>query len=98
MVGKAAYFAEAIKSASDWPTAMNLFVNEFSVDPNVIIGELRILRCVDYDVNKYSDDFVAKTARLDKSKPGLQEQLKMIFADGLPFKVKELLHREKGYY
>ena len=30
------------------------------MDPNVVLGELRALRCTDYDVNKFSEEFNSK--------------------------------------
>ena len=68
--GKAAYHAEALRSAPDWDTCEEWFLHEFTIDPNVIIGELRALRCVDYDVNKYTDQFNAKAIKLSQSDPG----------------------------
>lgn len=41
------------------------FLEEFSVDPNVVMGELRAIRCTDYDVQKYTDIFKNKALRLD---------------------------------
>lgn len=55
MKGKAAYFADTIRGLSTWAEAEAAFTTEFTTDPNVIMGELRALRTVDYDVNKYSD-------------------------------------------
>ena len=70
--GKAAYHAEALRSAPDWDTVEEMFLHEFTIDPNVIIGELRALRCVDYDVNKYKEQFNAKETKLGQSDPGTQ--------------------------
>ena len=55
MKGKAAYYADVIRGLATWTEAEAAFVTEFTTDPNVIMGELRALRTVDYDVNKYSD-------------------------------------------
>ena len=52
---KTAYFADVVRTAADWTAARELLEKEFNVDHNVIIGELRVLRCVDYDVNKFSE-------------------------------------------
>lgn len=36
--------------------------------------------------------------KLNLADPGLQAQLKMLFSEGLPFKVKEYLIRERDYH
>ena len=96
--GKAVYFQESLRQAPDWATALKIFIAEFQVDPNVVIGELRALRCVDYDVNKYTDQFNAKAMKLKQTDPGLLAQLKMLYSEGLPFKIKEYLIRERDYH
>lgn len=48
--GKAAYFVDRLRTFTTWGDMKAAFVDEFTVDPNVVIGELRALRCVDYDV------------------------------------------------
>lgn len=48
--GKAAYFAEVLRGKTTWQEAQDSFVDEFTVDPNVVLGELRALRCTDYNV------------------------------------------------
>ena len=53
--GKAAYYADVIRGLATWAEAEASFTKEFTTDPNVIMGELRALRTVDYDVNKFSD-------------------------------------------
>lgn len=62
------------------------------------MGELRALRTVDYDVNKYSDQFQEKLMKLDQSDASMMAQAKLIFVDGLPFKIKEYLVRERGFH
>ena len=41
---------DRLRTFTTWDDMKNAFVDEFTVDPNVVIGELRALRCVDYDV------------------------------------------------
>ena len=41
------------------------FLSEFSVDPNVVMGELRALRTIDQDVNKFADEFMKRVQKLD---------------------------------
>jgi len=58
--GKAAYYSDSLRATADWGTARSSFLQEFTIDPNVVLGELRALRCVDYDVYKYSEEFNTK--------------------------------------
>ncbi len=60
MKGKATYYADVIRGLATWAEAEAAFITEFTTDPNVIMGELRALRTVEYDVNKYSDQFQSK--------------------------------------
>lgn len=65
--GKTSYFAETLRSAPDWTSMMAAFTSEFTVDPNVIIGELRSVRCYDYNVDAFTEKFLASANKLDKS-------------------------------
>jgi hypothetical protein len=48
--GKASYLVDRLRTFTAWNDMKTAFVDEFTVDPNVVIGELRALRCVEYDV------------------------------------------------
>lgn len=72
MKGKAAYFAETLRSAPDWPTMTSSFIREFTVDPNVIIGELRAVRCFDYNVEAFTEKFLGSANKLDKANAGVE--------------------------
>lgn len=37
------------------------------MDPNIVMGELRALRTIDQDVNKFADEFMSKVQKLDQS-------------------------------
>jgi hypothetical protein len=43
--GKASYYAETLRQMANWTTMRFSFIQEFTVDPNVVIGELRAQRC-----------------------------------------------------
>ena len=73
------------------------FLQEFAVDQNAVIAEVRTMRCQDQDVAKYTDEFNAKVSKLRSSDPGLRQHLKILYVDGLPFKLKEILFRDKAY-
>lgn len=98
MKGKAAYFADVLRGLPTWAEAQQAFLKEFTADPNIIMSELRGLRTVDYDVNKYSEEFQSKVQKLDQSDASLLAQAKLMFVDGLPFKVKEHLVRERDFH
>ena len=57
---KLKYLPLTMKGKATWAEAEAAFITEFTTDPNVIMGELRALRTVEYDVNKYSDQFQSK--------------------------------------
>jgi hypothetical protein len=67
------------------------------VDQSTIVAEVRAMRCTDYDVNKFTDDFNDKSAKLPSSDPGMRQHLKMLYVDALPYKVKEQLLRSGNY-
>jgi hypothetical protein len=56
--GKTAYFVETLRNATSWGIMQQLFITEFTVDPNVVIGELRALRCQDYNVDAFTEKFL----------------------------------------
>ena len=95
---KARYYVERLRNISNWSDMEQAFIKEFTVDPNVVLGELRALRCTDYDVKKYTDAFNAKAIKLNQADPGMSAQLKMLFTEGLPYKVKEFLIKERDYH
>ena len=43
--GKVAYYSEALRTMASRSVTKSSFVAEFSIDPNVVIGELRAHRC-----------------------------------------------------
>jgi hypothetical protein len=69
---KASYYADNLKRTSDWTSMKTAFNNEFTVNSNIIIGELRTIRCTDFDVDAYTTKFHQAAARLDKSKGGVE--------------------------
>jgi len=73
------------------------FKTEFAVDQNTIIAEVRALRCQDQDVTKYTEEFNLKISKLRSTNPGTQEHLKILYVDGLPFKLKEMILRDRHY-
>lgn len=70
--GKAAYFVDTLRGASSWNQMCKLLVEEFTVDPNVIIGELRALRCLDYNVDAFTERFLEVANKLNKGNAGLE--------------------------
>ncbi len=56
--GKSAYFVDTLRSATSWSQMCSMLMTEFTVDPNVVIGELRTLRCVDYNVDAFTENFL----------------------------------------
>ncbi len=70
--GKAAYFVDTLRGATSWGQMCALLVQEFTVDPNVIIGELRTLRCVDYNVDAYTEKFLEVANKLNKGNAGVE--------------------------
>jgi hypothetical protein len=65
--GKTSYFAESLRSATTWKQMTDALTKEFTVDPNVVIGELRTVRCFDYNVEAFTDKFLASANKLDKA-------------------------------
>ena len=54
---KARYYVERLRTHVTWGDMKQAFLKEFTTDPNVVLGELRALRCTDYDVKKYTEAF-----------------------------------------
>lgn len=95
--GRAAYYAETLRMLSSWGARRHAFIQEFTVDPNVIIGELRAQRCQDFDVDGFTNRFLQTANKLNKSDPGIEAQLKLLYVDSLPFKIKEVLLKDKYF-
>lgn len=70
--GKAAYFVDTLRGATNWQLMCQKLVQEFTVDSNVIIGELRALRCVDYNVDAFTEKFLEVSNKLNKGNAGLE--------------------------
>ena len=97
MKGRAAYYAETLRVIPNWSGRRHAFIQEFTVDPNVIIGELRAQRCIDFDVDSFTNKFLQSANKLNKSDPGVEAQLKLLYVDSLPFKIKEVLLKDKYF-
>ena len=67
------------------------------MDTNAVIAEVRALRCFDNKVQEFTDEFNTKSSRMPLKDPGVQEHLKLIYTDGLPKRVKEMLLRDRDY-
>ena len=70
--GKAAYFLDTLRGATNWQLMCQKLVQEFTVDSNVIIGELRALRCIDYNVDAFTEKFLEVSNKLNKGNAGLE--------------------------
>lgn len=95
--GRAAYYAETLRNMATWGSRRVSFIQEFTVDPNIIIGELRASRCQDFDVEGFSNKFLQTANKLNKADPGIEAQLKLLYVDSLPFKIKEVLLKDKYF-
>lgn len=71
------------------------FEAEFATDPEAVIAELRTLRAQNQDVTKYTEEFNAKIAKLAVTTSGVKEHLKILYMEGLPWKVKDQLLRDR---
>ena len=69
---KGAYLVDTLRGATNWQLMCQKLVQEFTVDSNVIIGELRALRCVDYNVDAFTEKFLEVSNKLNKSNAGLE--------------------------
>lgn len=94
--GKASYYADQLRSCSTWSDMVKKFEAEFKVDPDVIIAELRTMKTQNYNVDKYTDDFNSKISKLDATTQGLTEHLKILYQEGLPWKIKDQLLRDRS--
>ncbi len=70
--GKAAYFSEALRTIATWSSMKSTFIQEFTIDPNVVIGELRAQRCNDFDVEGFTAKFMLSANKLNKSDPAIE--------------------------
>ena len=55
------------------------------------------MRCYDNKVQDFTDDFNSKSARMPLKDPGVEQHLKILYTDGLPKKLKEILLRDREY-
>jgi len=61
----------------------------------MVLAELRTMRTQNYNVGKYTDDFNTKIAKLPVASGGLSEHLKILYIEGLPWKLKDQLLRDR---
>ena len=62
-----------------------------------MIAEVRAIRCSDNKVTEYTDEFNKKAAKLSLKSAAVQEHLKILYTDGLPWKLKEAMLRDRDY-
>jgi hypothetical protein len=94
--GKTSYYSDQLRACATWNEMVSKFEDEFKVDSDVIIAELRTFKTQNYNVDKYTDDFNSKIAKLDIRTAGLTEHLKILYQEGLPWKIKDQLLRDRS--
>ena len=75
---------------------IDAFKDYFRVDRNVVIADLKALRCKDRNVEEYTEQFNKMQSRYPINGADA-ELMKELYVDSLPYKIKERLALDRAY-